>query len=593
MNLKIAVAFILLSFPLRTLSQDLALADSLERQLEKATRPELRIQLLGELADLYMNLNNDLAEQYGREQMQLADESRDRKLMLQALFAHARRYYNSGDMKANAAKGRDYSQRALDLARKSGLDEYIAWAYIHVARGARHEGQKDKALNYGNLAVSIASTTESDSLKISAYNALANTYQSRDEKLLAFRNYLQALNIAELSGRYHLLKSCYENMATFYEGIGEHEKAKDYLFRSLGLTVQFKERWDRLDLYVRLGNVYVRNEQYDLALDFYNRCMGLADSLDFSIYKLNVYAKLFDMYFISDEPQKALDLVNSRTELRTFMENAGLRMYIDHAYALAYTALGRYDSASHYFGKAETQFEAKASLYNRLYFYANYANYFAKAGDPHQSLAYWLKAKKLGEKVKDISALQRVSLQLDSAYQRLGDYRNAYHYQRKYIHYKDSLETLAAEKDLLSLEVDNENKRRVRQAEQAEIARRERHSLQYMGITTAIAAVFILLVMLGIFSVSKTTIRILGFFAFIFLFEFIILLADHQIHDWTHGEPWKILGIKIALISILLPLHHYLEQRLIAYLTSRKLLSVNPRELLSRLSAKTEPESAH
>lgn len=88
--------------------------------------------------------------------------------------------------------------------------------------------------------------------------------------------------------------------------------------------------------------------------------------------------------------------------------------------------------------------------------------------------------------------------------------------------------------------------------------------------------------MLGIFSVSHATIRILGFFAFIFLFGFIMLIADNQIHHWTHGEPWKVLAIKIGLISLLLPLHHWLEEKVIHYLTTKKLLNINKDTLFSK-----------
>lgn len=65
----------------------------------------------------------------------------------------------------------------------------------------------------------------------------------------------------------------------------------------------------------------------------------------------------------------------------------------------------------------------------------------------------------------------------------------------------------------------------------------------------------------------------LGFFSFIFLFEFIILLADNSIHHWTHGEPWKILLIKIFLIAFLLPFHHWIEKRVVDYLLNHRLIN--------------------
>jgi hypothetical protein len=93
-----------------------------------------------------------------------------------------------------------------------------------------------------------------------------------------------------------------------------------------------------------------------------------------------------------------------------------------------------------------------------------------------------------------------------------------------------------------------------------------------MGITIAIATVFLFLVLLGIFQVSVSTIKIIGFFAFIFFFEFLILIADNQIHHMTHGEPLKVLAIKVVLIALLLPLHHWMEHRVVSYLTSRRLI---------------------
>jgi hypothetical protein len=75
-----------------------------------------------------------------------------------------------------------------------------------------------------------------------------------------------------------------------------------------------------------------------------------------------------------------------------------------------------------------------------------------------------------------------------------------------------------------------------------------------------------LLAALGRFKVKPWLIRSLGFLSFILLFEFIILIADQQIHHLTHGEPLPILLIKIVLIAALLPLHHYLEHKAIHYL---------------------------
>jgi hypothetical protein len=158
-------------------------------------------------------------------------------------------------------------------------------------------------------------------------------------------------------------------------------------------------------------------------------------------------------------------------------------------------------------------------------------------------------------------------LSLDSVSYLLGDYKLSQKYLGQYNIYRDSIESLSKQKDLLSIEIQNANKIAEQQKKEEEENKRTRNNIEYLGITAVIATVFIILVLLGVFKMSPSIIRALGFFAFIFLFEFIVLLLDDQIQIITRGEPWKVLAVKIFIISLLLPLHHWLEKKMTHYLT--------------------------
>jgi Na+-transporting NADH:ubiquinone oxidoreductase subunit NqrB len=108
-----------------------------------------------------------------------------------------------------------------------------------------------------------------------------------------------------------------------------------------------------------------------------------------------------------------------------------------------------------------------------------------------------------------------------------------------------------------------------------------------MGIVMAIISLFTLLATFGVFNVPLKWVRALGFIAFIFLFEFIILIADTWIHNATHGEPWKVLGIKVILIAMLLPLHHCLEHKAIHFITHRRNKKLDEHEMLSSVETKS------
>lgn len=80
-----------------------------------------------------------------------------------------------------------------------------------------------------------------------------------------------------------------------------------------------------------------------------------------------------------------------------------------------------------------------------------------------------------------------------------------------------------------------------------------------MAIALLIPIFFMILILISYSKIPKYPIRFFGYINVIFLFEFIILLADHKIHHLTHGAPLAIISIKIVLIAVLLPIHHGFE----------------------------------
>jgi pentatricopeptide repeat protein len=592
-RLTFILPFLLLSaVALKAQDQPNTFADSLKRNLAEAVTAEQKVKWMGELSEFYMGIDKALSDDYAQNQLRAAEESRNRGLLVLAHLYNAKRYFSFSAQQANINTGIKSSEQALELARENNLEALQAWSYNSLANGYRLNSQYDKALNCHNLALSIASGIDNDSLMVNTYNTLAKTYLAKKEKMLAFRNFLQALNIAESSENFHLLRPCYLNMSFFYVDLEEYEKAKDFQYKFIAETYKHNQKFDRIEAYNTLGKIYARNKQYELAQSFYDRALALADTVNFKEIKLNTYSAMINMYFGTKQYEKALAFFDSKSELKSFIVQAGFSHFIDQVYGMSYTMMGNLDSGYYYLKRAEPVFEKSATRQNLYWFYGNMATLYRMKKNYTKALEYGLKAEAIGVSVGDMALKKQSAGELDSLYQEAGDFKKAYYYNHQFHAYKDSLDQLSQEKDLLSLEVENERKRKEREALVEAEAKRDRHNIQYMGITVAIAAVFIVLVMLGIFSVSRSTIRIIGFFAFIFLFEFIILIADNHIHHWTHGEPWKILAIKIGLISILLPLHHYLEEKVIHYLTTRKLLEINKDAFFSKFRSRKQSEEA-
>jgi len=543
--------------------------DSLKKGVIAAHTDGDKVHVLMEICNYYSVQGNKLSKTYSDQAIEIAELSRDRRLIARTWVQAGNALLNWA-LEENLSAAMDCFQHAEKVARENDLDEELGFAYNGMARAARLKGDYTQALNYNNLALSIASASRDDSLKVASYNSIGNTYQYRNEKLLAFRNFLDALNIAELTGKDELITLANTAVGGFYASIEENDKAIDYYMKNMAIHKRTGNRYALLDDYENVGKMFSVKKQPDLALSMFEKCIALADSLQYKGYKFYPYIDIANMYFGTGEMQKGMDYLNSHADVLNFFQSSGMNFFLDEGYGFIYSQLHKFDSAAYYFRKAEPEMEKKASPRRRNNFYCELGDLYKLKADYPMAIQYYLKARTIGQEIKDIEVLENAAKNLDTLYGKAGDFKTAYTYNMEYNQYKDSIRNLAKDADLLKLEVDNDNRRRERLAKEEEERTLRRHNIQYMGFTIGLAVLFVVLVMLGFFMVSPRTIRALGFFSFIFLFEFIILLTDKQIHEWTHGEPWKVLLIKIFLAAMLLPLHHWLEHKVIHYLNTRR-----------------------
>ncbi|MBS1605447.1 MAG: hypothetical protein JST42_22475, partial [Bacteroidetes bacterium] len=545
--------------------------DSLKAGLSNARIPADKVKYLLELA-LASYMDPLIGDLYVSRAVETAELSRDRRLMGTTYLTVGRRYMNNPGLTDNLERAIGNFDRVASIAKANDLELLQVKAYSDLSWAWTFKGDKQKALEYCDQALSIAGNTRNDSVKEMAYASMGDYYLSTSEKLLAFRNFLEALQVAERSNNESLLNDVYEHLSRFYSSIQEYGKAIDYRMK---MYEQDRKAWRSLDM-VRdqysMGDLFARGKQQDLALEMYEKAIAFADSIHYDLLKIDPYFRIFNMYLYSHQYAKGYGYLMQHQSIIIFLQNIGFQFFLDQQYAMSLAERGKFDSAGYYFRRAEPDMERRASPEAHYYFYTSVGEYNVARKEYPQAIAYYQKAYAVAAKVRDLESVEECANVLDSIYSLTGDYRSAHFYNMRYHAVKDSLRDMSRDADLLKLEVQNDNQRRERLAREEEEKMEHRHNLQYLGFTIGLVMLFVLLVMAGWFAVPPGFIRALGFVSFIFLFEFIILLADKSIQRWTHEEPWKVLVIKIALAAVLVPLHHWLEHKVIHYLSHRKKL---------------------
>jgi hypothetical protein len=93
-------------------SQETASADSMKTELARAKTTEEKFPLLKDLSRIMMNINPAEADEYGKKLIELAEETRDRKLIITA-------YLENGKRCGFFAGRKEYFNRAVDYFNKA------------------------------------------------------------------------------------------------------------------------------------------------------------------------------------------------------------------------------------------------------------------------------------------------------------------------------------------------------------------------------------------------------------------------------------------------------------------------------------------
>lgn len=582
---------LLLSFSAK--AQEAAAVDSIKGALSKATTTEEKFDRMDELSRVMMNVNPVEAEDYGQKLIKMAEESRNRKLMFKAYLSNGIRSSYMANQKKYSEKAIEFLTKALELARQNRMEDEVGIAQIYLANIYLAIPDKEKALSYATQAFSLISTLRNDSLMAEAHNMYGQVYMARNENILALRNFLSALRIGEEIKNTPLIRNCYLHLSSFYADIEDYDKAIDYMtdaYTALSKTDEKNVPYQKVIYTNSIGNLFASKKNYDIAISYFEKSIRMADSLKFSTLKIPGYVSLLNQYLRKDEPQKALSYLNSSSgnDLKLYLSKFGMASTIDQAYGVIYTELGRFDSAGIYLEKARPMFENSTTGNNKVGFYGQLAYYYKKSGNKKMAIEYYLKVKELSEQIGLLENIKKASQYLDTLYAETGNNILAGKYNAIYYQYKDSIETLKREKELTQVEADDEQQRQEKEVKEAEEAKRQRNNIQYLAIVIGIVALFIALVILGMFKVSATTIKMIGFFTFLMFFEFIFLIFKKNIYSFTKGEPWKDLLFMIALAALLLPLHHWLEHKVIKYLTSHNRLTSAGHHIRKKIFGRTK-----
>jgi len=540
----------------------------------QAKKLEKKIEVLLRIGDRYIVLDKPLSRDSIYDiAVDLAQLNDSLLFVIEgSYFSNENIYSNKTDM--SSSKAGTFAENMLVFAKTSTKNERMYEAYLSLSKADLTRRKFSNAIDDINKAYYHVSQMNNEKLRAECMLQMGYCQELNNKKIEAFRSYMDALFIANKINSNEIRFNAFERLATFYFSLKKYEKAKSYRKQQFDLVITTKpiDSLRIMNLYYDFANVLYRTNEASEAKKLSFRIIYFSQQHDALLLKkiafmqLRTYLvenalfnELRDLYQ-KQYPEEYLDLAAKDTSL----------YYRLNSYILE--ANGKLDSAQFFYNKAEDLMANRAASIPLSNFYKRYGEFLLRIGKTDFATRKFDSAYKYALAANYFPYLIETTHYLDSLNYLQKDVDKAYQFAILNKHYTEQQAEVNKGEEMLQLEVENEARQQELRVQMEEKETERRHNLQYTGMVIAIISFFILLTLLGTFKVHPGMIRALGFFSFIFFFEFITMIADHRIHDYTHGEPWKFMAFKIVLIAGLLPLHHWLEEKVIHYLVHHRML---------------------
>jgi tetratricopeptide (TPR) repeat protein len=350
----------------------------------------------------------------------------------------------------------------------------------------------------------------------------------------ALKYYLDALTIRDKLRDNKAKFSSYHNIANVYKYRAEFKTALEYAFKALAVAFELKEKFKEVYSREIIGLIYLDIGKFDSAYRYFLATKALTQEMGDSLRMASALLQIARCY------QKFGKRDSSALILEQVVEIAKSKMYPE-LYCEALTNLA--------------------------------AQYISEQGNRkavQKAIPLLEQALYLAQKNRYFEAHREALGLLSAAFEQLRDYQKALRYFKEYqvlsdtIYNKDKaleMGKLHGKYEILKL-IEEEKRTQTELERQKKIELNRKNSLQYTGIFLFCVLLSIVAVLLWRVRTNTRLTEVLIFLAFIVVVEFVILLIDPYLLEFTGGRPiFSLLGNTVLAI-VLVPLHQFIESKI-------------------------------
>jgi tetratricopeptide (TPR) repeat protein len=418
-------------------------------------------------------------------------------------------------------------------------------------------------------------TAITDTSRVLALSELARVYyySKPDTSFLsAQQGYTLARQIEFKKGEAY----CLANMGIVFLMTGNYPKALGVSLQALKIFESLNDKIGMIRVNLNIGNIYSEQGDYKMAIGYTWKSKKLLETKNRPKYLVVALSNLGDGFEKINQLDSARIYTNQSYELASrisFQSMIGMTL---NNLGNIYSKMQQGEIALGYYRQSFIKFKEINDVDGLCETTLGMAELFKKAGQADSALYY---ARLSLANAFDGGFTKRIfnaSTLLSACFKGLNRIDSAYRYQEITITAKDSLFSQEKIKEVQNLSF-LEQIRQQEMAEKSKLAEEERKTnIQLLGIGTFISFFFGLLFVFSKRKVNPKIIRFFGLLGLLLLFEFISLFLHPYIATWTNHTPVYMLLILVGIASMLVPMHHKLQQLVKEKLSQRQVKNLQP-----------------
>ncbi|GAB5464822.1 MAG: hypothetical protein Kapaf2KO_02580 [Candidatus Kapaibacteriales bacterium] len=515
------------------------------------------INTISELTYEYMNISYEESLAYATEGLRYADSLG--WINHQGMFNNIiGGIYRETDKNQKAVK---YYKKAHEISKEMGNKRLEGITSMNVGIAYMYSNSFIEAEKYYNKSLDIYKNTNDTIGEADIYGKLGimAMEQSRYAKSLEF--YYKALSLNEKIDNKPLISENLANIALILSYQGEYQKALEHSEKALQYDIKNNDRQGKAITLTNIGGYLSDLGRQDEAIEKYEEALEIFEELGIKSGIASNYITLGIEMQAKKRYSKALQYFQEALKVSMEMNN------IDKM-ANAYRNLGYL-----YFNLSKDPFDLDFSIENTDF---NQLNDFRNLDI---AIEHTQKAIDLFQEIGDIYSLSGTYKNLAEEYTAKGEWKKAYTALEKHHLYNDSVFNEKSVKKLGILEAERRQIEKENEEERQAIVKAEknaqRNRLQYLGIAGFVAAFGVILLLAGKLNLSVFVARAFVFLAFIFLFEFILVMIDPITDEYSEGIPMIKFSINLALAIVIFPMHQFFEKKVSQRLSKPEDLSID------------------